>query len=91
MAVDAERLLPEYLARHPQAAREWEETRKLRYDPRVTRVGHLLRKTSLDELPQLFNVLRGEMSCVGPRPVVSDELALYGAFAERLPAHRGPA
>ena len=82
MAVDAERLLPEYLARHPQAALEWETTRKLRYDPRVTRVGHLLRKTSLDELPQLFNVLRGEMSCVGPRPVVSDELALYGAFSE---------
>jgi len=61
---------------------EWRATHKLRNDPRVTRVGRLLRRTSLDELPQLWNVLCGEMSLVGPRPIVEEELPKYGpAFA----------
>ena len=81
MVRDPDGVLLRYFADNPEAAREWNETQKLRYDPRVTFVGRMLRKSSLDELPQLINVLRGEMSCVGPRPVVADELARYGAKA----------
>ncbi len=81
MVRNPDEMLQRHLAENPEAAREWSETRKLRNDPRVTFVGRMLRKSSLDELPQLFNVLRGEMSCVGPRPVVADELARYGAKA----------
>jgi exopolysaccharide production protein ExoY len=79
MVSDPDGVLERYLAENPDAAREWNETQKLRHDPRVTFVGRMLRKSSLDELPQLINVLRGEMSCVGPRPVVTDELDRYGA------------
>jgi exopolysaccharide production protein ExoY len=68
-----------YLESNPAAADEWRQKRKLEKDPRVTRLGHFLRKMSIDELPQFINVLRGEMSLVGPRPVVSQELELYGA------------
>ena len=78
MSAGAQERLQTYLDENPEAREEWEKTRKLKDDPRITRVGRFLRKSSLDELPQIFNVLKGEMSIVGPRPVVKDELALYG-------------
>ena len=78
MVANADEALRQHLARNPEAAEEWKRSRKLRRDPRVTLLGQMLRKSSIDELPQLFNILRGEMSCVGPRPVVADELARYG-------------
>ena len=77
MVVDAESLLEAHLAADPAARAEWNATQKLKDDPRVTRIGRLIRKTSMDELPQLWNVLRGEMSLVGPRPIMIDQLPLY--------------
>lgn len=78
MRTDSAAILQHVLATDPAAAVEWAATQKLRNDPRVTPVGAFLRKTSLDELPQLFNVLRREMSLVGPRPIVDEETRHYG-------------
>ena len=77
MSVNSKELLAELLAKDPEAKAEWDETFKLKNDPRITEIGHLLRRTSMDELPQLFNVLKGEMSLVGPRPVIHEELERY--------------
>ncbi|WP_243429732.1 sugar transferase [Acetobacter sacchari] len=81
MVVNSAQALDDILANDPVAAAEWAATRKLKNDPRITPVGRFLRKTSLDELPQLLNVLRLEMSLVGPRPVVESELDYYGRNA----------
>lgn len=81
MAIDAEERLKSYLAENKNYSREWSANRKLKSDPRLIPIGLILRRMSVDELPQLINVLRGEMSLVGPRPIVSDELAHYGPDA----------
>lgn len=78
MVKNADRTLESYLDTHPELRESWERDQKLRNDPRITRVGRFLRQTSLDELPQLWNILRGEMSLVGPRPIVDEEIQRYG-------------
>lgn len=93
MVVDAEQRLETYLASNPAERQQWERYQKLSNDPRVTPVGRFLRASSLDELPQIFNVLRGEMSLVGPRPVTNAELSHYNqhisAYASVLPGITG--
>ena len=78
MVIDADKQLEKILAENPEMRAEWEKDRKFSNDPRVTKIGKILRKTSIDEIPQFFNVLMGEMSFIGPRPVTTPELEKYG-------------
>lgn len=80
MCVNSSEVLESYLDANPDARAEWRKTHKLKNDPRVTPVGEFLRRTSLDELPQIWNVVTGTMSLVGPRPIVAAEVEKYGAY-----------
>ncbi|MFN4128621.1 MAG: sugar transferase, partial [Paracoccaceae bacterium] len=88
MRMDSQEQLANLLRSDPVALKEWTETQKLQNDPRITRFGHFFRKTSIDELPQLWNVLKGEMSLIGPRPVTLEEIGRYGLAAQDYSACR---
>lgn len=90
MAVNAEERLKEMCDSNPEIAREWHENQKLAVDPRITKVGAFLRKTSLDELPQLINIFKGDMSLVGPRPFLIDQQSLYTEAGGRSYFHMRP-
>jgi Undecaprenyl-phosphate galactose phosphotransferase WbaP len=90
MILNADTALARYFEQYPEMQAEWKRNHKLRHDPRITRVGKFLRKSSLDEIPQLWNILRGEMSLVGPRPIVRDEIPRYGEhFSLYTSVHSG--
>ena len=81
MVPNADVHLADYLSKNPSAREEWDKTQKLKIDPRTTRFGQVLRRTSIDELPQLWNVLIGDMSLVGPRPMMTEQRCLYSGKA----------